>query len=731
LTGLTRDVTGICKPQCGVLEVWNGKFCICQTGAVRYGVCRQCPVGSQPNILNLICVCSAPNQIFSVVTFSCITCSANSLPNIAQTACVCTAGYTVNSIGTCDPTISCPINQIVNGNQCGCSNGYAINSNGGCSMCPLGSLPSVDQSKCLCGNNQMFNKINFTCVTCPANSAPSSDQLGCICNAGFNAVNNVCAPIQTCQGNLVLSGNQCVCPSNYAYDTNNVCTKCPSGTSASADQSKCICGSNQMFSKVSFTCLTCPANSIPSSDQLGCMCNAGFNVVNNACAPIQTCQVNQVLSGNLCVCISGFVYNINGACTKCPSGTSASTDQSKCICGPNQMWNKTTFACVLCPTNSVPTVDQLGCQCNAGFNIINNLCVSTQTCQANQVLSGSLCVCQPGFVFNINGVCTSCPMGSSPSADQSKCNCGPNQMWNKTTFSCVLCPGNSTPTFDQLSCQCNAGFNVINNSCVIISNCPQNQVMNGSLCVCQPGLVFNINGVCTSCPMGSSPSADQSKCNCGTNQMWNKTTFACVLCPTNSVPSFDQLSCQCNAGFNVINNICTPIQTCQLNQVLNGSLCVCIANFSYNNNGICTRCPTGSTSSTDQSKCICVSNQIFNTTTFTCLTCPSYSTPSSDQSSCICISGYTLINNVCIQIQTCQPNQVLNGTQCICASDSISNNNGGCSKCPNGVSSDKTKCICTNNQIFNMTSFTCSTCPGSFTASNYGCICDPYSNVIG
>jgi hypothetical protein len=74
-------------------------------------------------------------------------------------------------------------------NKCVCNAGYAYNK-GVCTVCPLGSKPSDDQSKCICAINNKWVPSTFSCVQCSANSSPSVDQLSCICNAGWTDYNN-------------------------------------------------------------------------------------------------------------------------------------------------------------------------------------------------------------------------------------------------------------------------------------------------------------------------------------------------------------------------------------------------------------------------------------------------------------------------------------------------------------------------------------------------------------
>jgi proprotein convertase subtilisin/kexin type 5 len=227
--------------------------------------------------------------------------------------------------------------------------------------------------------------ITFTCINCSTNSIPNSQKTACVCLPGYTAnIQGGCGPTtSTCPSNQILSGNKCICIPGYAFNAYGVCTTCPLGSQPSSDQSTCTCtSSSQYFNQTSFACFQCPPNS--HADQSNCLCNSGYVVINGSCVPSsQTCQSNQILSGNKCICLPGYAFNAYGVCTICPLGSQPTFDQSTCTCtSTTQYFNQTSFACFLCPSNS--HANQSNCLCNSGYVVINGSCVpSSQTCQPN------------------------------------------------------------------------------------------------------------------------------------------------------------------------------------------------------------------------------------------------------------------------------------------------------------------------------------------------------------
>lgn len=156
-------------------------------------------------------------------------------------------------------------------------------------------------------------------------------------------------------------------------------------------------------------------------------------------------------------------------------------------------------------------------------------------------------------------------------------------------------------------------------------NCRNDQILVGNQCQCRVGL-YNINGVCQSCPQYSTPVNggciciannypvsggatcpapqtcsdpysywDQSSqtCACRSPAIW--TYGGCKLpqtCGQNQV--WAGYDCVCNYGYYMVNGYCQPntqTPTCPANSIFNGVNCQCLPGFYPQNNKVCQRCP--------------------------------------------------------------------------------------------------------------------------------------------
>jgi hypothetical protein len=184
-------------------------------------------------------------------------------------------------------------------------------------------------------------------------------------------------------------------------------------------------------------------------------------------------------------------------------------------------------------------------------------------------------------------------MGSTPSADQSRCICPLNQIFDLNSFTCSQCPQNSYSSRDGVNCLCNNGYNNVSGSCISSSVCSANQVISEGVCMCISGYAYYY-GTCTLCPNNSQVSVDQSKCICPYGQIFNPNTFNCTECPINSYSSQDGVSCLCNSGYEKVNGNCVSSSTCSTNQYMSAAKsCMCNPKYAYHY-GVCTLCPNNS-----------------------------------------------------------------------------------------------------------------------------------------
>jgi hypothetical protein len=146
--------------------------------------------------------------------------------------------------------------------------------------------------------------VGFTCTACQTASS---------CNSQGGQVSG--SQCVRCAGNQVILNGACACSSGL-YLINGACQACPQGTIYNTILGSCsnLCTSNQVWLNGA------------------CQCAQGFSLVNGQCQQIR-CASN--------------LFSYLGGCYPCPSGSTASPDQSGCVCLPGYTFISATSSCIL------------------------------------------------------------------------------------------------------------------------------------------------------------------------------------------------------------------------------------------------------------------------------------------------------------------------------------------------------------------------------------------------
>jgi len=150
--------------------------------------------------------------------------------------------------------------------------------------------------------------VGFSCTTCQTTAS-------CLSQGG-QVAGSQCVK---CVGNQVLLNGGCACSSGL-YLINGACQTCPQGTIYNSVLGTCsnMCSSNQVWLNGA------------------CQCAQGFSFVNGQCQQIK-CASN--------------LFSYLGGCYPCPPGSTASPDQSGCVCLPGYIFISATSSCIL-PSSS-------------------------------------------------------------------------------------------------------------------------------------------------------------------------------------------------------------------------------------------------------------------------------------------------------------------------------------------------------------------------------------------
>jgi hypothetical protein len=221
--------------------------------------------------------------------------------------------------------------------------------------------------------------LGFTCNTCQ--SAAS-----CLSQGG-QVSGSQCIK---CSGNQVLLNGVCACSSGLNL-VNGVCQACPQGTIYNALLFICsnVCSSNQVWLNGA------------------CQCSQGFTLVNGQCQQLK-CASN--------------LFSYLGGCYSCPPGSTASPDQSGCVCLPGYTYISAATSCILSSstvstttstsTNSNPSVSSSGSSSSASTT--NGIYVlpgagsssSTNTNTSTSLISTPTTACPTGAYYS-NYTCRS------------------------------------------------------------------------------------------------------------------------------------------------------------------------------------------------------------------------------------------------------------------------------------------------------------------------------------
>lgn len=188
--------------------------------------------------------------------------------------------------------------------------------------------------------------VGFTCTTCQT-AATCLSQGGQV--SGTQCVK--------CTGNQVLVNGVCACSSGLNL-INGVCQTCPQGTIFNALLNICsnVCSTNQVWLNGA------------------CQCAQGFNLVNGQCQQLR--------------CASNLFFYLGG-CYSCPPGSTASPDQSGCVCLPGYTYISSSSSCILSSSNSSSTVNSSTSTSTSNSSSTTNTSNSSSSSSASSSSSSS------------------------------------------------------------------------------------------------------------------------------------------------------------------------------------------------------------------------------------------------------------------------------------------------------------------------------------------------------
>ena len=507
-----------------IAGVAPAQLCSSCTGKIAFGnTCvSSCPSGTSLKTYSdggQACTGTASSSATTTSsTSSTQTFTTQTMPVYTNTSSASSQSSSTQATTQAASTGRCPSNSFFNGYECVCEVGYGYIGGQCVALSIIQPIPVIIKtqntgSTTSSSGTQTSTQGSSSQTTTSGSSSSSSTQSTQTTTTQTTTVNRNNVIPANCPSNAYDNGlGTCVCQSGY-YFMNSACvqgTPCGAGSTRQADGS---CACNAGYTNYGGVCSRCPSGAIYSTQSQSC---------------IHVCGQNSIYDTSVakCVCTSGYGI-LNGVCNICPSNYFISSGY-----------------CVTCPVNSVLSKTTNKCECSEGF-YTNQAGICARKCGTNELYDNNsgLCLCINGLA-RVNGVCTVCPSGSTPTADGSSCNmCGANEEWSGG------------------SCVCKKGYAY--NSGKVCTLC--SQLSNG----------FLINGVCSICPRGL-VYIGNNRCGCAQGKVLQGATCAS----------------QCKAD--EIADINGDCFTCGANQVISNGQCVCKTGYAINSCGICTlSCASG------------------------------------------------------------------------------------------------------------------------------------------
>uniref|UniRef100_A0A2C9KAY6 Uncharacterized protein n=1 Tax=Biomphalaria glabrata TaxID=6526 RepID=A0A2C9KAY6_BIOGL len=759
------------------------------TNQVGYYTCS-CSEGYHLSADNLTCeACSSP--FYGKDCAQKCECNGHGSCN-STIGCVCNEHWSgphcTQDVNECLKSNPCPSEQLCTNTfgsyECSCPVGFMM-KDGHCIVCPDNYYGQSCAHRCSCLSHQKCDKLTGACsckdgwtnTDCNTDvDECTSGTHNCTTSAHELCVNTQGGYICTCDVGFVLNdlsgkkickecsegffgqncSSKCNCitsKTNYCEKTNGTCVCTPGWTGSNCDldidecsrnTSNCSIGNNEVC--------------VNTAGSFNCSCRSGFQLdtdgktckdidfcAGNACT--WRCQEINMNTSSECICDIGYNVDTDGfTCKECVDGLFGEKCSQVCACnqGNTRECIKTNGTCVCKPGWTGTICDQDIDECSdSKFNCSSDhyVCLNTP---------GSFrCSCEQGFKLDTDGkTCIECPEDQFGLNCQHQCSCQKSNIHfcNKTSGACVCLAGwmgtdcdvdinecnnvqlnncstdrhqECVNTPGSFTCKCQHGLELDTDgrTCIDIDHCAKANCSwqcvevkaNTSFqCLCDAGHSLQTDGAtCAECSKGqncnqtcdcefiNTDRCESQTCNCSsgwTGQRCDKDINECVdssyncdqsqhkVC-TNTPGSFQ---CSCQAGYSMVNDVCTDVDECSTNSHKCGQQCT-------NQDGYYT--------------CSCNVGYKLGADNMTCEDCPSPFYGKDCAQKCEC-NGH----GSCHSVSGCVCNEHWSGLHCTQDVDECLKSN----PCPSGQ-------LCNNT----IGSYVCS-CPVGFTLKSGDCIDQKY-----
>ncbi|CAG9335755.1 unnamed protein product [Blepharisma stoltei] len=809
-------VCSACNPACATCENSAGN-CLTCSDTTHMTAAPQCQCPTNGALSGTTCTCNT-GFYFSADTV-CSACNANCATCQTSAGNCLTCSDTIHM--TAAPQCQCPANGALSGTTCTCNTGFYFSADTVCSACNTNCATcSGAANNCLTCVDPTHMSATPTCA-CPTNGSLSGQN--CVCNTGYffssntacTACNPSCdsctgtaancatcvdpthmtaAPACACPANGALSGTTCICNSGFYFSANTVCSACtPPCAECTGTPAFCTtCYDADNMVNNAGTCICRDAHATFNTGTNTCVCNTGYWNNAGVCQACEPPCLSCTNSATDCTTCDAGYYESGGNCLPCqaPCATCENSAGNCLSCNDPEDTTLTGGVCACTDQHASYNTQQTTCQCNSGYFGTPGTCAACNTncatcsgaadscvscadsthmtaapacaCPANSAQTGSNCVCNTGFYFSANTVCSACaPQCTACSGAINTCT----QCSDPTHMTAV--PECSCPTNGALSgttCTCKAGYyfsantvcSACNTNCATCQNnagncltcsdtthmtaapqcqCPTNGALSDTTCTCNAGYYFSTNTVCSTCNTNCA-ACETSAGNCLTcSDATHMTVAPQCACPTNGALS--GATCTCNAGYYFsANTVCSACNTncatcsgaagtcvtcvdpthmsaapqcsCPTNGALSGATCTCNAGYYFSTNTVCSACNTNcATCQNNAGNCLTCSDTIHMSAAPACA-CPANG--SLTETTCTCNTGYffssaTTCTACASQCATCANSN----TNCLTCTDTTHTTAAPACSCPENSALTGGSCVCSPGFYYS-TPTVCSAC---------------------
>ncbi|XP_053376850.1 fibrillin-2-like [Mercenaria mercenaria] len=525
-------------------------------------------------------------------------------------SCTCGSGWQLNS-DECVDVVDCPdacqgpsstcVDLPLGSFTCNCSDpGYKLADN---------ETACIDIDECL---------TTFPCTGPTAGCVNSEGSYSCTCASGWQVNSDECADVVDCPDACQGPSSTCVDfpPGSFTCNCSDTGYELADNKTTCIDIDECLGTS---------PCTGPTAGCVNSEGSYSCTCGSGWQPNNDECVDVVDCP--DACQGPSSTCVDfpfgSFTCNCSDPGYELTENETVCIDIDECLA---------TSPCTGPTAECVNSEGSYSCTCGSGWQLNNDECVDAVDCPDACHGPTSTCLDFPPGSFTCNCSDTGYDLADNETSCIDIDECLTTSPCTGPTAGCVNSEG-------SYSCTCASGWQVNNDTCVDVVDCPYACQGPSSTCVDFPPGNFTCNCSDAGFELGRNKTTCIDIDECLTTSPCTGPTAGCV----NSEGSY---ACTCASGWQLNNDECVDIVDCPDSCQGPTSTCVDIplGSFTCNCSGPGYKLADNATICIDIDECLMTSP----------CTGPTAGCVNSEGSySCTCTSGWQVNNDTCVDVEDC------------------------------------------------------------------------------